>query len=67
MRIFVTALLGIGILTGCSPDSEQANKVPEGEHVWKQQTQTIDRARSVEQTLQIGADQKKQLMEQSTR
>jgi outer membrane biogenesis lipoprotein LolB len=59
--------LALGLLVGCSPNSEQANKVPEGEHVWKNQTQTIDRARNVEQTLQIGADQKKLQIEESSR
>ena len=65
--IIIGMSLVLGLLAGCSPEPEQANKVPEVEHVWKQQTQTIDRARGVEQTLQIGADQKKLQIEESSR
>ena len=61
------AMIGIGllVLSGCSQD-EEASKVPEGEHVWKGTTQTIDRARAVEQTLDAGAQERKQQLEQQS-
>jgi len=53
----VMRLLAVAIplaVVGCSSDVE------EGEHVWKEQTQTIDKAKQVEQTIQQGLSQQMQ-------
>jgi len=67
------ALLGVLGLFGCSPETESTSSAPEdksevkSEHVWQGTTQTIDRARAVEQTLDISVKQKQQQMEEATR
>lgn len=49
---YLASLALAGALAGCSPPEE-------GEHVWKEQVQTIDRAKGVEQVLQEGADRRR--------
>ena len=53
--VLAVALLG---LAACSsePDGAQTSK----EHVWKEQTGAIDKAREVESILKRGQEQKKQ-------
>ena len=45
MRYGFTAVLFMAWLTGCTDPSDS------GEHVWKSQTDTMDRARGTEQLL----------------
>lgn len=47
------------VLAGCSDDQEST------EHVWKDQVETIDKAREVEDTLKDAADQRKKAAEDS--
>ena len=53
---WMTALVLVVAGTGCSPqgddDTTAAGTPPdEPQHVWKEQVQTLDKARAVEQTL----------------
>ena len=50
--------LAVGVLTACDSGSEQ--KQTEKEHVWKEQTGAIDKAREVEKILQRSEEEKKQ-------
>jgi len=67
--IKIIILLGVVILfiSACSDDEEAAseNKLS-GDHVWKEQTQTIDRAKEVEGMLQDAADQQRKLIDEQT-
>ncbi len=49
-------------LVACSDD----NKVPEGEHVWKEQTEMIDKAKDIEALINQSAQQQRELIEQKT-
>ncbi len=61
--------LGVVLLfsSACSDDE---NATPEnklsGDHVWKEQTQTIDRAKEVEGMLKDAADQQRKLIDEQT-
>ena len=48
-------------VTGCS--SEAPEQSEDQRHVWSEQTDTLDRAREVEQTLQQGAARQRQALE----
>ena len=53
--VFGAALLGLAAC-GSEPDGAQAGK----EHVWKEQTRAIDKAREVESILKQAQEQQKQ-------
>jgi len=61
--------LGVVLLfiSGCSDDENAApeNKLS-GDHVWKEQTQTIDRAKEVEGMLQDATEQQRKLIDEQT-
>ena len=48
------------IVCACSDDQQPLD----GDHVWKEQTDMIDKARDVEQLLNDAAQQQRQLIEQ---
>lgn len=53
------ALLGLAASQGCSSETDN------GDHVWREQTDAIDKAKAVEQSLQDAVTrQKKQIDEQ---
>ena len=54
------ALLIAALITGCSSESERQD---DERHVWSDQTDTIERARQVEQTVQDAADRQRQALE----
>lgn len=52
-RVAIAALL-LSSMTGCSPQDNEPSANAAGDepqHVWKDQVQTLDKARAVEQTL----------------
>jgi outer membrane biogenesis lipoprotein LolB len=52
------------LVSACSDDeSATPEKKLSGDHVWKEQTQTIDRAKEVEGMLQDAADQQRKVIE----
>lgn len=55
-------LAGFMFLAACSDDDAEAKKA----HVWKEQTDTLNKAKAVEQTLQNAADaEQKQINNQT--
>lgn len=55
-------LISIFILNGCSEDNNSQNN----DHVWKEQTEAIDKAKAVEGLLMDTAeDQRRQIQDQS--
>lgn len=62
MKYHAILLMSILLLISCSEDnSSQSN-----DHVWKEQTETIDKARAVEDLLMDSAeDQRRQIQDQS--
>jgi hypothetical protein len=62
MKYPLILLMIILILNGCSED----NNSQKNDHVWKEQTEAIEKARAVEGMLQDSAEaQRRQIMEQS--
>lgn len=59
--IFILFILLIPV-TGCSDEDAEANKA----HVWKEQTDTMDKARAVEGMLQDSADAERKQIEDQT-
>ena len=59
-QLAISTLLGAVLmtLTACSSESDDAKTGKE--HVWKEQTDAIDKAREVESILKRGQEQKKQ-------
>lgn len=62
MKYHAILLMSILLLVSCSEDnSSQSN-----DHVWKEQAETIDKARAVEDLLMDSAeDQRRQIQDQS--
>lgn len=44
--------------------SDERDKVAEGEHVWKDQTQALEKAQAVEQIVQDASAQQRQLIDE---
>jgi len=63
MKTLLCLLLAV-FITACS-DSDQTQKV-EQDHVWKEQTQLIDKAKDVEQMLKDTAALQQQRIDQQT-
>ena len=51
------------LVSACSNDDAEAKKA----HVWKQQTDTLDKAKAVEGELQDSADAERKKIEEETR
>jgi hypothetical protein len=62
MRALFLLGVAVGVLAACDSGSEQNET--EKEHVWKEQTGAIDKAREVEAILQRNRDQQKQQEQQ---
>ncbi len=53
------------LISACSDDeSAKPEKKLSGDHVWKEQTQTIDRAKEVEGMLQDAADEQRKVIDE---
>ena len=65
MKNFIFILLPIW-LVACSDDSADQTSAS-GDHVWKEQTDTMDRAREVEGILDDAAQAQRKTIEESTR
>ncbi|MGH8121104.1 MAG: hypothetical protein ACRESK_10870 [Gammaproteobacteria bacterium] len=59
---FACLMMAFMILTGCSGDDTDTEK----SHVWKEQTDTMDKARAVEGMLQESADAERKKIEEQT-
>ncbi|TNG01271.1 MAG: hypothetical protein EP297_02670 [Gammaproteobacteria bacterium] len=57
-RELVVLLCAVSLLTGCSGDEPE-----KGDHVWKEQTDTLERAKGVEQTIQNTFDQNRKKLD----
>ena len=62
----IILLVGILFLISACSDDESATpeKKLNGDHVWKEQTQTIDRAKEVEGMLQDAADEQRKVIDE---
>ncbi len=59
--ILATALM---LVSACSDDEQGSSEDKgSGDHVWKEQTQTIDKAKEVEGLLQNAADQQRKAID----
>lgn len=56
--LVVVLLFGVIGLGGCSGESGD-----EGEHVWKEQTETMDRARQAEEAMKEKAEEQRRAIE----
>ena len=64
-HIFTLLLLSSLLVSGCSEDSDQDKKTPTGDHVWKEQTMTIEKAKAVEGILEDSAQQQREMIEEN--
>jgi outer membrane biogenesis lipoprotein LolB len=53
------------LLTACSDDEGKSKKKLSGDHVWKEQTDTLDKARAVEGILEDAAQEQKKAIEEN--
>jgi hypothetical protein len=60
--IKVLLLVGVVSLLGCTDNEDKAS----GEHVWKDQVTTIDKAKNVEATLMKSAEEKARNISEQT-
>ena len=62
----LSVLMILGCSSGSEPNSEQADTGEEAttnDHVWKEQVETIDRAKGVEDTIMEADEAKRKAME----
>ncbi len=59
--IFISTLL----LTACSDDEGKAKSKLTGEHVWKEQTDTMERAKAVEGMMEDAAQEQRKMIEEN--
>ena len=62
-KLYMLLLAALILMAGCSDDDTEAKKA----HVWKEQTDTMNKARAVEETLQKSADAERKQIEEQTR
>ncbi|NIR59163.1 MAG: hypothetical protein GWO02_06415 [Gammaproteobacteria bacterium] len=65
MGKLMTAVVVLALLTllvGCSREQSE-----EGDHVWREQVETLDRARSVEQTIGEAQERQRREIDERTR
>ena len=60
----VLSLIVCLILTACSGEDSSNSSDAKNDHVWKEQTDTIDKAREVEGKLMDSAEETRKLIEQ---
>jgi len=65
--IVCMVLLGSACSDNDKQDGSQAKPVKHGDHVWKTQTDQIDRAREVENLLQKSHDRQQQAIDEQAR
>jgi len=53
------------LLTACSDDEGKAKSKLTGDHVWKEQTDTMERAKAVEGMLEDAAQEQRKMIEES--
>lgn len=53
------------LISSCSDDSNQDKKTPTGDHVWKDQTRTMEKAKAVEGILEESAQEQREMIEQN--
>lgn len=69
MRSLIQILLSLIVsllLYGCSDDNSNDSKEVKVDHVWKEQTDTINKAREVEGMIMDSADATKQAIDKQT-
>ena len=64
MHLYLLILPITLLLSGCS---DERDKVAEGEHIWKDQTQALEKAQEVEQIVQGAHTQQRQLIDEQTK
>ena len=62
---FTLLLLSSLLVSGCSEDNDQDKKTSTGDHVWKEQTMTIEKAKAVEGILEDSAQQQREMIEEN--
>jgi hypothetical protein len=60
------AWLAILLITGCSSGNDQASGQAGGDHVWKEQVATMDKAKAVEKTVMDAAAKQAETIQQQT-
>ena len=61
--IFSLLLLSLFLISACSEDNNQDKKTPTGDHVWKEQTMTMEKAKAVEGILEDAAQEQREVIE----
>ena len=63
--IFSLLLLISFLLSACSEDNNQDKKTTSGDHVWKEQTKTMEKAKAVEGILEDAAQEQRKMIEEN--
>jgi len=63
-KLYLLILPVIFLLSACS---DERDKVAEGEHIWKEQTQALEKAQAVDQMVQDAHAQQRQLIDEQTK
>jgi hypothetical protein len=62
----IAVCLAVLLITSCSPGDDQASGQAGGDHVWKEQVATMDKAKAVEKTVMDAAAKQAEAVEQQS-
>lgn len=65
MKLISIIIFSALLLIACSDDEEKAKSKTQGDHVWKEQTDTLDKARAVEGILEDAAQEQREAIEEN--
>jgi hypothetical protein len=66
IEALVSTCLAFLLVAGCSSGDEQTPARTDGDHVWKEQVDTMDKARAAEQAVMDAAAKQAEAIEQQT-
>jgi hypothetical protein len=66
IRTLAWTCLALLMTTGCSSEEGQSGGQAGGDHVWKEQTDTMDKARATEQAVMDAAAKQAEAIQQQT-
>ena len=62
----VFLIISVVLLGACSNESEERREARTDDHIWKTQTDALDKARSVDKLIQDGAEKKRKKIDEQS-
>jgi hypothetical protein len=64
-KVLLSIIISILFVTACSPgENEGSREESHGDHVWRAQTDTLEKAKDVDQVIQDAAERQRRALEE---